>query len=130
MNTYAELYAYMMPIALENGIGIDEFEVRTFRELEYMIKANTNAHNRKVKADIMLKYQMVDLMAASLGRIMSDKATYPEIYEIYPTIFGDELEKSIKEERQRLEAEQLTMRWKQYAMGHNATFKPKTEGEK
>ena len=120
----------MMPIALQNGIGIDEFERSTFREVEYMIEAKQEIHEREVKSSILQDYQMVDLMAASLGRIMSDKAKYPEIYDIYPTLFGDELAESIKEDKQRLEDERLTAQWKAYAAGHNATIKPKTEVEK
>lgn len=120
----------MMPIALENGISIDEFERSTFREVEHMIEAAQSKHERDFKSNVMLQYQMVDLIAASVGRLMDGKVKYPAIYEIYPTLFGDELATSIKEEQQRLENERLTAQWKAYAAGHNATIKPKTEGEK
>lgn len=120
----------MMPIALENGIGIDEFERSTFREVEYMIKAAQNKHQRDFKSNVMLQYQMVDLIAASVGRLMDGKVKYPAVYEIYPTLFEDELMISVKEEQQRLENERITAQWKAYAAGYNATVKPKTEGEK
>lgn len=113
----------MMPIALDNGIGIEEFESRTFKEVEMMVTSNMRVHERNVKASIMQDYQMIDLIAASVGRIMSKDVVYPEIYDIYPTLFGSELADSIKQDRIRQEQERVSAEWKMFAANRNASLK-------
>lgn len=120
-----------MPIALSNGIEIREFENRTFREVEYTISAKKQAHENEVRAKVMLEYQMVDLMAASVGRLLSKEIKFPKVEDIYPTLFEQGIDVSMKEKRQEAENELLALKWKQYAIGHNeALRKSKTEGEK
>lgn len=112
----------MMPIALRNGITIDEFERRTFKEVTMIIEANFENEERKLKSETMLSYQMVDLIAASVARLMDKDAKFPNIYDIYPTMFGEELRIEQEEARAKAEAAQLTAQWAQFVNIHNSNL--------
>ena len=119
----------MMPIAISYGISIDEYERRTFKEIDIIIEAMGRKEEREFKALIMKDYQMVDLQSASISRLFSKDAKFPKIYDLYPTMFGD-LKESAEARDRNIEAQRLSAQWKHYAATHNASIKPKTEVNK
>lgn len=121
----------MMPIAIEHDIGIREFEELTFKEVGQIIEVRAKRREKELKNKLMQDYQMVDLMSASIGRLFSEKVVYPEIFDIYPTIFGEELAESVRQERLAREQEAITAQWKMFAEQRNSQLrKSKSEVEK
>lgn len=71
-----------------------------------------NAANRRKENELREKaffdYRLADLIGISLGRFYAKNISYPEIYEVYPTMFSEEeIETARQEERDRLSIERL-----------------------
>lgn len=65
-------------------------------------------------------YTLAELIGRSVARIYSESSTFPEIAEVYPTLFDTaELEEKKAERRAELSA----LRFKQFATSYNKNFK-------
>lgn len=117
----------MMPIAVRYNVGIEEFMDSTFREIEILIEARKEQEENQFRSSLMQDYQMVDLMAASLGRLIDKKAEYPKIFEIYPGVFPDEVEQAAKQAELARQQEYERAQWLFYVEQHNASLKKKKE---
>lgn len=113
-----------MPIALDNGIGIDEFEERTFAEINLMLESKARVRENELRNELSIKYQMVDLMGASIGRMFAEGVEFPEIYQIYPELFED-VESIREEQKAQAKMELEAAKWKLWAANHNRQFAEK-----
>ena len=65
-------------------------------------------------------YILADLIGRSVARIYSSSASYPELGEVYPTLFDT---KEINQKKQEKKMELSAIRFKQFADSHNMKFK-------
>ena len=91
----------------------------TFSEISRAI----NSHNRVKRAEMQEKasydYLLADLIGRSMARLHSSSATYPEIEEVYPTLFDS---KVIKQQKQEQKAKLSALRFKQFAHSYNKRY--------
>ena len=65
-------------------------------------------------------YILADLIGRSVARIYSSSVNYPELGEVYPTLFDT---KEIEQKKQVKKMELSAIRFKQFADSHNSKFK-------
>lgn len=93
-------------------------------EIRDLIKVYTKHKEEKTKETIMYNYSLANYIRIFIGSILSKDVEIPNIYELYPDIFKDELEKNRKE---RIEQELLLHkeRMREYAVRMNELRKSK-----
>lgn len=64
-------------------------------------------------------YILADLIGRSINRIYSNSVQYPDISEVYPSLFDTE---EIQEQRKAKSAELSALRFKQFAQNFNKKF--------
>lgn len=69
-------------------------------------------------------YILADLIGQSVARIYGSENKYPDIADVYPTIFDKQ---KIEEQRQRQQDELSAQRFKQFAESFNKNYKKKKE---
>lgn len=110
----------MLNNALDYGISEADFWEMTFAELERLI--NSKDRMRKYEAQEKARYDYI--LAALIGRAfaagMDSKAKFPEIHEVYPSLFDREEREAQKQEQ----SNQLSaLRFKQFANSYNKRYK-------
>lgn len=93
-----------------------EFWEMTFAELDRAI--DSYKRKRKLEAQEKAHYDYIlgDLIGRSLSRIYSSDARYPQIYDVYPSLFDKE---SIEEAQQQRTMELSALKFKQFAESFN-----------
>lgn len=92
----------------------------TLAEFERLIDSKRRVKEREAKERATYDYILGDLIGRSISRIYSSSATYPAIYEAYPTIFNkEEMEQKKQEQTMELSA----IKFKQFAESFNKRFK-------
>ena len=94
-----------------------EFWDMSIAELDRYFESRKRVELKEAKEKAYFDYILADLVGRSVGRIYSNKATYPEIYEAYPTFFDNQEE---QEKKQQQLAELSALRFKQFANFHNS----------
>lgn len=74
----------------------------------------------RMRQKAQFDYTMADLIAYSVGRILDDKANYPSIYDVYPTLFDEEAKQAQEEENNTMKSVNNFMA---FAMAHNKKTK-------
>lgn len=92
----------------------------TLAELERAIASYKRKKKIEAQEKASYDYILGDLIGRSVGRIYSSSTKYPEIYEVYPTLFDNQ--KAI-EQRQERQNELSALRFKQFAESFNRKFK-------
>lgn len=110
----------MLNNALDYGISEEAFWNMTFAELDRLVASKKRMEKYRAQERATYDY----ILAATIGRAfaagMDNKAKFPEIYEVYPSLFDrEERENQKKEQSNQLSA----LRFKQYADFHNKKFK-------
>ncbi len=92
----------------------------TVAEIERYVESRKRV--RKIEAQERASYDYIhaDLVGRSIARIYSSSATYPDIHDVYPTIFGS---KESEEKRQEQRDNASAIRFKLFAQSYNKRFK-------
>lgn len=110
----------MLCNALDCGITEFDFWNMTFAELDRVVES----YNRRIKAQAKEKATFDYIHALLIGRAVAstmDKgAKFPEIHEVYPSLFDAE---QIEAERQEARDNASAIRFKMFADAFNSTHK-------
>lgn len=106
--------------ALDYGISEADFWYMTLAELERAIDSRKRAQKIAAQERASFDYTLAELIGRSVGRIYSSSSSYPNIAEVYPTLFDT---KEV-EEQQAIKRDELSaMRFKQFAAAFNKNYK-------
>lgn len=92
----------------------------TIAELQRYFESRERVALREAKEKAYYDYVLADLIGRSVSRVYSSQAKYPELYEVYPTLFDSQ---EAEQKRQEKLAELSALRFKQYANFHNNKIK-------
>ena len=110
----------MLNNALDYGISEYDFWNMTFAELDRLVASKKRMEKFKAKEKATYDYILAGLIGRAFSASIDDKATFPEIYEVYPSLFDkDEREKQKQEQSDQLSA----LRFKQFAQSYNKKHK-------
>lgn len=101
---------------LEAGITEEFFWKSTYGEMLRYMKAYSNRLLRERQDQASFDYQLSDLIGISVSRLFSSDSKFPEIYDVYPSIF----EPPSEEEKAMLKAMEMKARMIEYTEHHNA----------
>lgn len=113
--------------ALDYDISEWEFWDMTLAELERAIASKKRMEQQRAQEKASFDYILADLIGRSVGRIYSDNANYPEIYEAYPSLFD---KNKIEEKKQEKLDELSALRFKQFAAAFNSKFNKEVAKDK
>lgn len=117
---YSNYIYKMLDNALDYGISEAEFWEMTFAELDRLVasKQRMDRHNAQERATY--DYILAALIGRAFAAGMDSKATFPEIHEVYPSLF-DKGEREIQKQER---SNQLSaLRFKQFADSYNKRYK-------
>ena len=101
---------------LEAGITEEFFWKSTYGEMLRYMKAYSNILLRERQDKASFDYQLSNLIGISVSRLFSSDSKFPEIYDVYPTIFNPPSEEDIA----MAEAMKMKARMIEYTEHHNA----------
>lgn len=91
----------------------------TLGELIRAIQSKHRVMKLEQQEKAVYDYILADLIGRSVGRLYSSSAKYPDIAEVYPTLFNsEEIEQKKAEQKAMLSA----LRFKQFAHSYNSKF--------
>lgn len=91
----------------------------TIGEVRRAFDSYARVKTRESREKASYDYILADLIARSMARLYSSSATYPDICEVYPTLFDS---KEIQEKKVEQKAEISALRFKQFAQSFNQRF--------
>ena len=110
----------MLNNALDYGISEKEFWEMTFAELDRLVASKKRMEKHFAKEKATYDYISAILIGRAFAACMDNKAKFPEIHEVYPSLF-DVQEREIQKREQ---SNQLSaLRFKQFAHSYNKKFK-------
>lgn len=110
----------MLNNALDYGISEADFWAMTFAELDRLIASKKRMEKHRAQEKATYDYIHAALIGRAFAASMDSKNKFPEIYEIYPSLFDREERESQKQEQ----SNQLSaLRFKQFAKSYNKRFK-------
>lgn len=114
-------YVYKwLDCALDYGISEAEFWEMTIAELERAIQSKKRQEKWRAQERASFDYILADLCGKSISRLYSSSNKYPDIAEVYPSLFDNQIiEEQKREKREKLSA----LRFKQFAQSYNNKFK-------
>lgn len=89
----------------------------TIAELNRAIESKKRIKTLEDKEKAVFDYTLAELIGRSISRIYSSSARYPDISEVYPSLF-DSVE--IQEQKQKQKDELSALRFRQFAQAHNS----------
>lgn len=89
----------------------------TLAEFDRYLESYKRTEKRKAQEKATMDYVLGELIGRSIARIYSSSATYPEISEVYPTLFDSQ---EIEQKKAEKKAELSALRFKQFANFHNS----------
>ena len=101
---------------LEAGITEEFFWKSTYGEMLRYMKAYSNILLRERQDKASFDYQLSNLIGISVSRLFSSDSKFPEIYDVYPTIFDPPSDEDIAMN----EAMKMKARMIEYTEQHNA----------
>lgn len=96
----------------------------TIAELNRLVRSKKRIMKLQAQEKATYDYILADLIGQSVARIYSSSVSFPEIHNVYPTIFDKQM---IEEERQKQRDELSAQRFKQFAESFNKNFEKKKE---
>lgn len=109
----------MLDNALDCGISEWDFWNMTFAELDRLFESKARQHKLNAQQKASDNYILAMLIGRAFASSMSKDATFPELHEVYPSLFSEEIHEEIKQER----LDQLSaLRFKQFANFHNKRY--------
>lgn len=91
----------------------------TFSEINRAIASRNRLKRAEAQEKASYDYLLADLIGRSVARIHNSNATYPDIGEVYPTLFDSE---AIKQQKAEQQAKLSALRFKQFAQSYNKRF--------
>lgn len=117
---YANHIYKMLDNALDYGISEEAFWSMTFAELDRLVASKKRVSKFEAKEKATHNYLLAIMIGRAFASSMDNKATFPEIHEIYPTLFNKQEQELKKQEK----INQLSaLRFKQFAQSYNKRFK-------
>ena len=116
---YSNHIEKMLENALDSDISEFDFWHMTLAELDRLVESK----NRRLKTQAREKATYDYILAALVGRALSisENASFPEIYEVYPSLFGEQQE--VREEQKQEQKDELSaLRFKQFARSYNKKY--------
>jgi hypothetical protein len=110
----------MLDNALDFGLTEEQFWDMTIGELDRFISSQKRREEHRLKERATMDYTH----ALLIGRAMqgnSEEHPFPELCEVYPGLFAEELRKR-EEEKSKLQAELSAIRFIQFAKSFNSKF--------
>lgn len=104
-------------MALDYGITEFDYWNMTIAELNRAIESKQRIKRIEDQEKATFDYTLANLIGKSISRIYSSSATYPDISEVYPSLFDSE---EIQEQKQKQKDELSILRFKQFAQAHNS----------
>lgn len=102
--------------ALDVGISEHDFWNMTLAEFGRVLDSKKRQDKLRAQEQATMDYVLGDLIGRSIARIYNSSANYPEIAEVYPTLFDS---KEIEQKKAEKKAELSALRFKQFANFHN-----------
>lgn len=91
----------------------------TIAEIQREIASYNRIRRLEAREKATYDYILGDLIGRSISRVYSSSARYPEIGEVYPSLFDtEEIEKAKQEKKAQLSA----LRFRQFAQSHNKKY--------
>ena len=110
----------MLNNALDYGISEADFWEMTFAELDRLVASKQRIEKHRAQERATYDYRHAALVGRAFAAGMDSKAKFPEIYEVYPSLFDkEERENQKKEQSNQLSA----LRFKQFALSYNKKYK-------
>lgn len=91
----------------------------TLAELIRAINSKIRVKKRQDQEKASFDYILADLIGRSIARLYSSSAKYPEITEVYSTLFDSQ---ELQEKKQAQLEELSALRFKQFAQAYNKKF--------
>lgn len=88
----------------------------TLAEVRRAIESRERQKKIEAQERASFDYILADLIGKSVSRVYSSQNKYPEIYNVYPTLFDT---KEIQEKERAAKAEASALRFKQFAQAYN-----------
>ena len=112
----------MLNNALDYGISEHDFWNMTFAELDRLVDSKKRVDKLRAKERATYDYILASLMGRAFAASMDSKNNFPEIQEVYPSLFGKEIAKKEQQKQERLD--QLSaLRFRQFAQSYNKKYK-------
>lgn len=92
----------------------------TLAELQRAIESKKRVMKRQTQEKASFDYALAELIGRSVARIYSESSTFPDIAEVYPTLFDTA---EIEEKKAQRRAELSALRFRQFATSYNKNFK-------
>ncbi len=109
----------MLDNALDLGITEFEFWNMTLAELNRLSSSKVRVYKREAQERATYDYISAALIGRAIARTMSNGVEFPELHEVYPSLFDGEAREIQKQEQK----DQLSaLRFKQFAQFHNQKF--------
>lgn len=112
--------------ALDIGISEAEFWDMTIGELERRGESATRLEKAKLKEKATFDYTLAMLIGRAFGA--SEEHPFPELFDVYPPIFADDIKKREEEESAR-KAQLSAIRFMQFAQSFNQKFAEEANNE-
>jgi hypothetical protein len=110
----------MLNNALDYGITETDFWNMTFAELDRLVASKKRMEKFRAQERATYDYILASLIGRAFSAGMDSKAQFPEIHEVYPSLFDPkEREEQKQEQRNQLSA----LRFKQFAKSYNQKYK-------
>lgn len=109
----------MLDNALDCGISEWDFWDMTIAELDRLFESKARQQKLRLQERASYDYILAMLMGRAFASTMSSDATFPELHEVYPSLFTSEIHEEIKQERLD---ELSALRFKQFANFHNKKY--------
>lgn len=112
--------------ALDYGLSECDFWTMTPAEVFRAMDSKKRVMKIQAQEKASFDYILADLIGKSIARIHSSKISYPELIEVYPSLFDT---KAIEEKKLEKKTELSAIRFKQFADSHNKKYKEGKEFE-
>ena len=80
-----------------------------------------------MKSQAQFDYSLANLIGVSVARIMSNDVSYPQIEEVYPDLFEDEIKEKRRQKEEELKINNSVNNFMAFAMKHNSRLKGSEE---
>jgi hypothetical protein len=81
----------------------------------------------RMKSQAQFDYSLANLIGVSVARIMSNDVSYPQIEEVYPDLFEDEIKEKRRQKEEELKINNSVNNFMAFAMKHNSKIKGSEE---
>lgn len=100
------------------NMGLTEFDFWEMTKAE--IERYLDGALWRMKAKAQFDYSLADLVGASIARLFDSGNQFPDIYQVYPHLFEEEV---IEEEKQDVATTNSINNFLSFAMTHNAKLR-------